>query len=140
LFLLLVVLTSAGCQFSFSIGSSTSAKTVVAENLMTRTELFLGMSRPNGPDVSEAEFQAFLEEEVTPRFPEGYTVMEAEGRWRDTETGKTIKERSRILLMIYPRNDDSTQGVKAIRNAYETKFAQQAVLWMNVNGQSRDYR
>ncbi|HET9224479.1 MAG TPA: DUF3574 domain-containing protein, partial [Roseiflexaceae bacterium] len=39
-----------------------------------RTELFFGSERPNKPEVSDAEFKQFLDEEVTPRFPDGLTV------------------------------------------------------------------
>jgi hypothetical protein len=104
------------------------AQPALPGELMTRTELFFGMSRPNGPDVSEAEFQAFLEEEVTPRFPQGYTVMNAEGKWLDMETGKTIKELTRLLVLIYPSSDGSAADIEAIRNAYKMRFNQQAVL------------
>jgi len=39
---------------------------------MIRTELFFGLSRPSGPDIKEAEFVVFLDEIVTPRFPDGF--------------------------------------------------------------------
>ena len=46
-----------------------------------RTTLYFGLSRPNG-SVSELEWQIFLRDEVTKRFPEGFTVWEAQGQWR----------------------------------------------------------
>jgi hypothetical protein len=59
---------------------------------LTRTELFLGLSKPGGGTVSLDEFKAFLDAEVTPRFPGGYSVIPAEGRWRDAGTGVTLVE------------------------------------------------
>src|SRR3954454_21251950 len=46
-----------------------------------RTTLYFGMARPKG-SVSELEWQLFLRDEVTPRFPAGLTVWDAEGQWR----------------------------------------------------------
>src|SRR5215207_3250304 len=38
-----------------------------------RTELFFGSSRPDGSMVTEAQFTQFLDQEITPRFPDGLT-------------------------------------------------------------------
>ena len=46
-----------------------------------RTMLHFGLARPKGA-VTELEWQLFLRDEVTSRFPEGLTVWEAEGQWR----------------------------------------------------------
>ena len=46
-----------------------------------RTTLYFGLARPKGA-VTELEWQLFLRDEVTKRFPDGLTVWEAEGQWR----------------------------------------------------------
>ena len=46
-----------------------------------RTTLYFGLAHPLGK-VSESQWQAFLREEVTPRFPDGLTVWQADGQWR----------------------------------------------------------
>jgi hypothetical protein len=46
-----------------------------------RTTLYFGMTRPTGA-VSELEWQIFLRDEVTKRFPLGLTVWEAQGQWQ----------------------------------------------------------
>jgi hypothetical protein len=46
-----------------------------------RTTLYFGLARPKG-SVTELEWQIFLRDEVTRRFPDGLTVWEAEGQWR----------------------------------------------------------
>ena len=43
-----------------------------------------------GGEVSEAEFQKFLDREITPRFPDGLTVYEADGQFLDS-TGTLIR-------------------------------------------------
>ena len=64
-----------------------------------RTTLYFGLARPNGA-VSELEWQVFLRDEVTKRFPAGLTVWEAEGQWR--APGGTIDhEQSKVLLLVH---------------------------------------
>ena len=50
--------------------------------------------------VSEADWNRFLDEEVTPRFPDGLTVMSASGQWRDTERGNVVQEPSKVLVVV----------------------------------------
>ena len=50
-----------------------------------RTELYFGTAMSEGP-VTEAQFQDFVDREVTPRFPDGLTITKADGRFR-TEDG-----------------------------------------------------
>src|SRR5690606_17520158 len=56
-----------------------------------RTELFFGLSRAAGPEIGEAEFQGFVDREVTPRFPDGLTLLSAAGQWRDAQR-RVLKE------------------------------------------------
>src|SRR5215203_4826270 len=70
-----------------------------------RTTLYFGLARPKG-SVSELEWQVFLRDEVTRRFPDGLTVWEADGQWR-TPGGTIDHERSKVLLLVHP---DTTQA------------------------------
>ena len=45
-------------------------------------ELFMGRSGDAGEVVDDAAWDAFLGETVTPRFPDGLTVLDAHGQWR----------------------------------------------------------
>lgn len=49
-----------------------------------RTTLYFGLGRPKGM-VSELEWQIFLRDDVTARFPGGLTVWDAQGQWRRSE-------------------------------------------------------
>src|SRR5947209_19923987 len=69
------------------------------------TRLFFGLSRPDGGVVSEAEWRAFLADAVTPRFPAGFTVVAAEGQWRDEASAAVLRETSRILLIVHPEGE-----------------------------------
>ncbi|HEX8738273.1 MAG TPA: DUF3574 domain-containing protein [Pyrinomonadaceae bacterium] len=95
-----------------------------------RTELFFGTGKPDGSVVSEEEWQRFLAEEVTPRFPEGFTVVAGDGQFRDEQSGKIIREKSFILIVLYPlpTRKTSRRKIEQIRRAYVKAFEQQSVL------------
>lgn len=93
-----------------------------------RTELFFGTERP-GPDVTDAEFQRFVNRIVTPRFPDGLTQYDALGQFRDS-SGRIVKERSKVVILLYPEADASASSarVEQIRDVYEKSFDQESVL------------
>jgi hypothetical protein len=94
-----------------------------------RSELFFGTAKPDGTAVTEEEWTAFLADEVTPRFPDGLTVLEAAGQWQG-EDGEVVRERSKQLILLYPQKAAAEAGkeIEAIRAAYETAFEQGSVL------------
>jgi hypothetical protein len=92
-----------------------------------RTTLYFGLARPKG-SVSELEWQVFLRDEVTRRFPDGLTVWEAEGQWR-TPAGTIDHEQSKVLLLVHPDTPAARQSVLAVIEAYRKTFEQQSVLW-----------
>ena len=93
-----------------------------------RTTLYFGLSRPKGPAVSELEWQLFLRDEVTGRFPDGLTVWEATGQWR-TPAGSIDREQSKVLLLVHADTAAARQSVQAVIDAYRKAFDQQSVLW-----------
>ena len=92
-----------------------------------RTTLYFGLARPKGA-VTELEWQIFLRDEVTSRFPDGLTVWEAEGQWR-TPAGSIDHEQSKVPLLVHPDTAVARQSVLAVIEAYRKTFEQQSVLW-----------
>ena len=92
-----------------------------------RTTLYFGLTRANGA-ISELEWQIFLRDEVTKRFPEGLTAWEADGQWR-TPAGKIDHERSKVLLIVHPDTLDARRAVQEVIALYRRLFEQQSVLW-----------
>ena len=82
-----------------------------------RTELYFGTAKPVGA-VTEAEFNLFLDAVVTPLFPDGLTVIKADGQFKG-ENGETIKEDSFVLILLYPLDGHKTssKSIDAIRQA-----------------------
>ncbi|MFH8573332.1 DUF3574 domain-containing protein [Streptomyces sp. NPDC017993] len=98
-------------------------------NPYVETGLFFGTARPDGgPAVTERQFRAFVDEFVTPRFPEGLTVQEGHGQYRDAH-GTIERERSYELTLFYPtsRARPNDAKIEQIRAAYNKRFAQESV-------------
>ncbi len=102
-----------------------------------RTELYFGCDIPQGGQVSESEWQTFVDTAVSSRFPEGLSILSMLGQWKDSQTGATIQEPSKMLIVFYPRQQKavSSQRIEEIRASYCQRFGQQAV--MRVDSRSR---
>jgi Protein of unknown function (DUF3574) len=98
----------------------------LAGDFWMKTELYFGLSKPNG-QVSEEEFNNFVDSAVTPRFPDGLTLLRARGQFRDA-SGDVVEEGSRLLILLYPFSGTSSRAVDAIREDYKLAFQQQSVL------------
>jgi len=92
-----------------------------------RTTLYFGGARPKGT-ISELEWQLFLRDEVTSRFPNGMTVWEAEGQWRGPG-GNLAHERTKVLLLVHPDTEPARQAIRAVIEKYRKAFEQESVLW-----------
>jgi|SRR5688572_20920313 hypothetical protein len=101
----------------------------VQSELFIRTELFFGTGKPDGGVVTKEEFFRFLDQEITPRFPDGLTLLSGRGQFRDS-SGKIIKEKAKVLILLYPLNSwaSSSEKIEQIRDLYKTAFQQQSVL------------
>ena len=87
---------------------------------MLDIELMLGRT---GGDL---KWRTFLAREVTPRFPDGLTVYETTGQWRDPATKVIMRERSRVLRIIVPA-DIARDKITAVADAYKMQFRQKSV-------------
>jgi hypothetical protein len=88
---------------------------------MLDIELMLGRGT-----ASETRWAQFLAREVTPRFPDGLTVYETTGQWRDPAAKVITREKSRVLRIIAPL-DTAPDKIPAVADAYKTQFRQKSV-------------
>ncbi|MET9829933.1 DUF3574 domain-containing protein [Streptomyces sp. NPDC006385] len=112
-------------------GTSTSAASSAPSRgePYVETRLLFGTARPDGgPAVTDKQFMAFVDKEVTPDFPDGLTVQTGRGQWRDA-SGTIEKERSYELMLLYPVDTAgrSDRKIEEIRRAYEKDFGQESV-------------
>jgi hypothetical protein len=132
--LLAGLFTNSACALDASprqAGPETAAETSFCKNqvkgkILARTELFFGLSKPGGV-VTEEEFQHFVDTEVTPRFPEGLTLLAGYGQYQ-TSTGVILKEGSKLLILLYTFDKKKNKAIEAIRTAYKKTFQQESVL------------
>lgn len=96
-------------------------------HLLRRVELVFGLSRPSGEPVGEDAWSAFLAREVTPRFPDGFTVLSAGGQWRNA-AGVIVKEPSRVILIWAQPAADLEARIETIRSAWKAEQHQESVL------------
>jgi hypothetical protein len=93
-------------------------------------ELLFGRST-----VSDFNWDRFLAAEVTPRFPDGLTVYDARGQWKNPHTGTISRERTKVVMIAMPpeagnaaKNDAGNDAkLQEIIAAYKTRFRQQSV-------------
>ena len=89
--------------------------------------MFFGRSRPGGGTVSDEEWNGFLAAEVTPRFPDGLTVLDGAGRWRDSR-GAIGREGAKLPIMLAAPGANAVRRTAEIAEAYKRAFDQQSVL------------
>ena len=90
-------------------------------------ELIFGRSIGGRLEVSEEQWLKFLDEEITPRFPDGLTVYDAAGQWWDKATNRIIREPSKIVLIVLPGGAGDHPRLNEIAEAYKRSFRQQSV-------------
>lgn len=95
---------------------------------MARVELIFGLDIKGGGRISETEWRAFLEQEVTPRFPDGLTAFDAYGQWRVPADGRIARLDSKVLLIWYAPSAEAEAGIQAIREAYKARYRQISVM------------
>ncbi|HTH47574.1 MAG TPA: DUF3574 domain-containing protein [Candidatus Limnocylindria bacterium] len=91
-----------------------------AATAWVRTELYFGAVEP-------ALWSQFLAEAVTPRFPSGLTVLEAQGQWRGRDE-QVHKVPTRILVILHPGSRETNASLDAIRREFIARFHHESVL------------
>lgn len=113
---LIVVLGLAGCT------SAPKPQACPAGQAPLRTaQLFLGAGAPVAP--GDRDLRRFVDQEITPRFPDGVTVVDGGGQWKGS-ANRMIRQASKVVLVVLPAGGDSQGKVEAVRTAYRSKFRQ----------------
>jgi len=118
----LLLLLTAGCA-----GGAATVDAPPGTQAVVRSELVFGRLKPDGSVVTDTEWRAFVEEQVTPRFPDGFTVQDVLGQYRGRD-GRIIAEPSKILLIIHGGDARPRAAIQEIRDAYRRLFQQESVL------------
>ncbi|HKR64430.1 MAG TPA: DUF3574 domain-containing protein [Thermoanaerobaculia bacterium] len=92
------------------------------EDAVVADRLFCGLEIPGGGEIAQRELDTFIEEIVTPRFPQGFTVWRAKGQWRGGDEDTIVFE------FVHPYDAAIDAKVKEIAEEYRRRFRQEAVL------------
>jgi hypothetical protein len=95
----------------------------------TVAEAFFGRNAGGQEVVGDADWARFMEEVVTPAFPDGLTVQDGAGQWRGRD-GRIARERSKVLLVALPGGtaEQALARLAPVRAAYRTRFGQDSVM------------
>jgi hypothetical protein len=96
---------------------------------MLRIELMFGRNIGDDLAVTEDAWASFLASEVVPRFPDGFSVVDAAGPRTDKPTANLfVSEPSKIIIIIAADAPETEQRIAAVETAYKTQFRQQSVV------------
>jgi Protein of unknown function (DUF3574) len=110
--------------------SQTAVAANCPANMQVRTaiELYFGRNVGEVLGVSEEAWSKFLDEEITPRFPDGLTVITIDGQWQDKGSGRIVREPGKLLSLIVEPNAAAMAKVSEIIAFYKVRHKQQSVL------------
>lgn len=87
--------------------------------------LYFGLQTPWG-ELTQHDWESFVARHVEARFPQGFTVLHAQGQWHDGRG--TVREASRVLHIVRDDRNDADERVRQIIHHYKRDFAQSSVL------------
>lgn len=95
----------------------------------TIAEAYFGRNVKTRAPVTEAEWARFMADTVTPAFPDGLTVLDGMGQWRNA-AGLISREDSKVLLLVLPGQDKAAAAARLapVTAAWKARFAQESVL------------
>jgi hypothetical protein len=123
----------SGCAGTQSTGTAPSNDAQQAAmaygpgDLWIETSLYFGLGSSDGSIVTSDQWNEFIDEVVTPRFPDGLTVLAGRGQYT-TKFGKLVKENCRVVVILHPATAKANKAIEEIREAYKSRMHQETVL------------
>jgi len=95
-----------------------------------RSELYFAVGDEDGTGIiDDAQWRAFLDGEVTPRFPDGLTVLDGYGQWRFQQDGRLVRQRCKVLVVLHEDGAKRREDIESIRLAWKRMTGHESVLW-----------
>lgn len=107
------------------------APTTTAVIEWIKTELYFGRDIPGGHEVSRKEWNEFLDQVITPKFPAGLTVLESYGQMRHA-AGPIEKQSTWVVLLVHPKDAASDKAIQEVIAAYRQKFNNAQVMQLSL--------
>ena len=95
---------------------------------MLVAELFFGRDRAGRKAVTDANWADFLNTVITPNFPDGLTVFDGYGQWRNPATGVIgHSPHVKIVLVAVKPGPDVPGRLNTVMDGYKERFHQLSV-------------
>jgi hypothetical protein len=94
------------------------------------TKLYFGLGPADDASkgISEAQWRAFLDREVSTRFPAGLSVVDVYGQWQGVGAKQPERLRSKMLIIDYEDSAESRAKIEGIRAAWKQMTGDQSVM------------
>ena len=89
-------------------------------------QLFFGRGLKDGAELTEADWSGFVAHELTPRFPNGFTIIDSVGQWLNSQ-GVVTHQTSKLVEIALPGGSDDAAKLDAVVDAYKFQFHQESV-------------
>lgn len=115
--------------FAFGLTATGAAAAGCPAGLSDRlvVEVLFGRNIGQRIGVSETAFRRFLDTEVTPRFPTGFTLFDTYGQYRSSPERPLVREPGKLLLIALDDEPSDLPKIRALIDAYKIRFRQQSV-------------
>ena len=94
----------------------------------TKLYFGLGPADDSAKGISESQWRAFLDKEVSSRFPAGLSVVDVYGQWQGKERKAPERLRSKMLIIDYQDSEENRSKIDAIRAAWKQMTGDQSVM------------
>lgn len=101
-----------------------------AQAQWVRTELYFSVGPLESKEgvISPARWREFLDQEVTPRFPDGFSVLDAYGQWRDHGAREPERLGTKAIVIVHENDARHGNDIEAIRLAWKRMTGDLSVL------------
>lgn len=127
--LVALALTAPGCA-NKSVATKPAVEVITPA--WVRTELYFSIGDWTDTALSteaESRWATFLDQEVTPRFTSGLSVLDVYAQGRGPAVEAVIKrERSRLLVIVHPATAEASAKIDTIRAAWKRLGGEAPVL------------
>ncbi len=117
----------AALMFSGCMSIDIDGVSLCRDENWAESTLYFGRSTEANP-ISDEAWKTFVETEVTPRFPDGFSYLDGKGAWYNSAFKRTIYENSTLLIILHPDTRENRMKIAEVADAWRVTFNQQAVL------------
>jgi hypothetical protein len=107
--------------------SMTASCPLASEKPMIEAQLFFGRDVAGRGPVSDTEWTEFVAAVLARDFPDGFTVSDGNGEWRDPVFNAVVREQTKIVMIAALPSPDLAKKLQDVTDAYRARFHQQSV-------------